>query len=63
MLCKEMKSHADYIYTSAIEPSETIQLTTKIGVKAEIDKLDKLIDAFEQVQKKKSSDKKGDSND
>lgn len=29
MLGKEMKSHADYIYTGAIEPSETIQLTTK----------------------------------
>lgn len=62
-LCKEIKSHADYIYAGVIEPSETIQLTTKIGIKAEIDKLDDLIDAFEQVQKKKSSDKKGDSNE
>lgn len=51
-LCKEIKSHADYIYAGVIEPSETIQLTTKIGIKAEIDKLDSLIDAFEQVQKK-----------
>ena len=60
-LCKEIKSHADYIYTGVIEPSETIQLTTKIGIKAEIDKLDDLIDAFEHVQKKqpKLEGKKG----
>lgn len=59
MLCKEMKSHADYIYAGVIEPNETFQLTTKIGVKSEIDKLDSLIGVFERVQKKKSSDKKG----
>lgn len=53
-LCKEIKSHANYIYASVIEPSKTVQLTTKVSIKAEIDKLDSLIDAFEQVQKKKS---------
>ena len=57
-LGNEMKTHADYIYTVAIKSSKTVLLTTKICIKAEIDKLDSLIDAFEQVQKKKSSKKK-----
>jgi hypothetical protein len=56
VLGNEMKTHADYIYNAAIESSKTIQLTTKISIKSEIDKLDSLIDAFEQVQKKQSSD-------
>lgn len=51
-LGNEMKTHADYIYNAVIESSKTIQLTTKISIKSEIDKLDNLIDAFGQVQKK-----------
>ena len=57
-LGNEMKTHADYIYTVAIESSKTVLLTTKIRIKSEIDKLDRLIDAYEQVQKKQSSRKK-----
>ena len=57
-LGNEMKTYADCIYTVAIESSKTVLLTTKIRIKSEIDKLDRLIDAFEQVQKK-SSGKKG----
>ena len=53
-LCNEMKTYADYIYEAAIESSKTISLTTKIRIKSDIDKLDNLIDAFEQVQKRKS---------
>ena len=53
-LGNEMKTHADHIYTVAIESSKTVLLTTKIRIKSDIDKLDNLIDAFEQVQKKKS---------
>lgn len=53
-LGNEMKTHADYIYTVAIKSSKTVLLTTKIRIKSEIDKLDSLIDAFEQVQKKQS---------
>lgn len=59
-LGNEMKTHADYIYTVAIKSSKTVLLTTKIRIKSEIDKLDRLIiDAFEQVQKKQSGKKKG----
>lgn len=57
-LGNEMKTHADHIYTVAIESSDDVSLTTKIRIKSEIDKLDRLIDAFEQVQKKQSSRKK-----
>ncbi len=57
-LGNEMKTHVDYIYTVAIESSKTVLLTTKIRIKSEIDKLDRLIDAYEQVQKKQSSKKK-----
>lgn len=62
-LSNEMKTHADYIYTVAIESSKTVLLTTKIRIKSEIDKLDSLIDAFEQVQKKQSGKKKGTDNE
>lgn len=62
-LGNEMKTHADYIYTVAIESSKTVLLTTKIRIKSEIDKLDRLIDAFEQVQKKQSGKKKGADNE
>lgn len=48
-LGNEMKTHADYIYNVAIESSKTVLLTTKIRIKSEIDKLDRLIDAYEQV--------------
>ena len=48
-LGNEMKTYADYIYEAVIEDSKTISLTTKISVKSEIDKLDSLVDAFEQV--------------
>lgn len=57
-LGNEMKTYADYIYEAVIEGSKTISLTTKISVKSEIDKLDSLMDAFEEVQKKKSIEKK-----
>lgn len=57
-LGNEMKTHADYIYTVAIKSSKTVLLTTKIRIKSEIDKLDSLVDAFEQVQKKQSGKKK-----
>ena len=53
-LGNEMKTYVDYIYNAVIEPSKTVLLTTKIRIKSDIDKLDNLIDAFEQVQKKKS---------
>lgn len=59
-LGNEMKTHADYIYNAVIEDSKTTLLTTKISIKAEIDKLDSLMDAFEQVMKKHSDDKKKD---
>ena len=62
-LGNEMKTHADYIYTVAIESSKTVLLTTKIRIKSEIDKLDSIIDAFEQAQKKQSSNKKGERNE
>jgi fructoselysine-6-P-deglycase FrlB-like protein len=62
-LGNEMKTHVDYIYTVAIKSSETVLLTTKIRIKSEIDKLDSLIDAYEQVQKKQSSKKKGANNE
>lgn len=62
-LGNEMKTHADYIYTVAIKSSKTVLLTTKIRIKAEIDKLDSLIDAYEQIQKKQSSKKKGADNE
>jgi hypothetical protein len=58
-LGNEMKTYADYIYNAAIESNDDVSLTTKIRIKSEIDKLDSLIDAFEQVQKKQSSNKKG----
>ena len=58
-LGNEMKTHAGHIYTVAIESSKTVLLTTKIRIKSEIDKLDSLIDAFEQVTKKQSNNKKG----
>ena len=61
-LGNEMKTHADYIYTVAIKSSKTVLLTTKIRIKSEIDKLDSLMDAYEQVQKK-SSGKKGADNE
>lgn len=53
------------IYTVAIKSSKTVLLTTKIRIKSEIDKLDSLIDAFEQVQKKQSKnvDKADDNQD
>lgn len=57
-LGNEMKTHANCIYEAVIESSKTISLTTKISVKAEIDKLDNLIDAFEQVMKRRSDNKK-----
>lgn len=57
-LGNEMKIHADYIYTVAIKSGKTVLPTTKIRIKSEIDKLDSLIDAYEQVQKKQSSKKK-----
>lgn len=53
-LGNEMKTYADYIYEAVIESSKTVSLTAKIRIKSDIDKLDNLIDAFEQVQKKKS---------
>jgi hypothetical protein len=53
-LGNEMKTYADYIYTVAIKSSKTVQLTAKINIKSDIDKLDNLIDAFEQVQKRQS---------
>lgn len=62
-LGNEMKTHADYIYTVAIESSKTVLLTTKIRIKSEIDKLDRLIDAYEQVQKKQPGNKKGADNE
>lgn len=62
-LGNEMKTHADYIYNAVIESSKTISLTTKIRIKSDIDKLDNLIDALEQVQKKQSSKKKGEKNE
>ena len=62
-LGNEMKTHADYIYTVAIESSKTVLLTTKIRIKSEIDKLDRLIDAYEQVQKKQPSNKEGADNE
>lgn len=62
-LSNEIKTHAGYIYTVAIKSSDDVSLTTKISIKSEIDRLDALVDAFEQVQKKKSSNKKGDSNE
>ena len=58
-LGNEMKTHADYIYTVAIKSSKTVLLTTKIRIKSEIDKLDRLIDAYEQAIKKQSNNKKG----
>ena len=57
-LGNEMKTHADYIYTVAIESSDDVSLTTKISIKSEIDRLDRLIDAFEQVQKKQSKEER-----
>lgn len=48
----EIKVHAGHIYTVAIEGSDDVSLTTKISIKSEIDRLDALVDAFEQVQKK-----------
>lgn len=57
-LANEMKVHADYIHDVAIEPSKTISLTTKVSVKSEIDKLGALLEAYEQLQKKQSGDKK-----
>ena len=62
-LGNEMKTHADYIYNAAIEPIKTISLTTKIRIKSEIDKLDRLIDAYEQVREKQSGKKKGADNE
>ena len=62
-LGNEMKTYADYIYNAVIESSKTISLTTKIRIKSDIDKLDNLIDAFEQAQKKQSSKKKGADNE
>ena len=58
-LGNEMKVHAGHIYTVAIEFSDDVSLTTKINIKSEIDKLDRLIDAYEQVQKKQLERKKG----
>ena len=58
-LGNEMNTYADYIYNAVIESSKTIQLTTKIRIKSEIDKLDNLIDAYEQAIKKQSNNKKG----
>ena len=62
-LGNEMKTHVDYIYTVAIESSKTVLLTTKIRINSEIDKLDRLIDAYEQVQKKQPGKKKGADNE
>lgn len=62
-LGNEMKVHAGHIYNVAIEYSDDVSLTTKISIKSEIDRLDALVDAFEQVQKKKSSKKKGADNE
>lgn len=58
-LGNEMKTHAGHIYTVAIKSSDDVSLTTKISVKSEIDKLDNLIDAYEQIMKKQSNNKKG----
>nr|DAV53598.1 MAG TPA: hypothetical protein [Caudoviricetes sp.] len=58
-LGNEMNTYADYIYEAVIEPSKTASLTAKIRIKSEIDKLDSLIDAFEQAIKKQSNNKKG----
>jgi hypothetical protein len=58
-LGNEMKTHAGNIYTVAIESSDDVSLTTKIRIKSDIDKLDNLIDAFKQVIKKQSNNKKG----
>ena len=62
-LGNEMKTHVDYIYNAVIESNKTVLLTTKIRIKSEIDKLDRLIDAYEQVQKKQSSNKEGADNE
>jgi hypothetical protein len=58
-LGNEMKTHAGHIYTVAIESSDDVSLTTKIRIKSNIDKLDNLIDAYEQAIKKQSNNKKG----
>lgn len=58
-LGNEMKVHAGHIYTVAIESSDDVSLTTKISIKAKIDKLNNLIDAYEQVMNKQSNNKKG----
>lgn len=58
-LGNEMKVHAGHIYTVAIESSDDVSLTTKISIKAKIDKLNNPIDAYEQVMNKQSNNKKG----
>ena len=54
LMSNETKTHTGYIYTVAIESSDDVSLTTKIRIKYGIDRLGALIDALEQVQKKKS---------
>ena len=55
----QVKTHAGHIYTVAIELSDDVSPTTKISIKAKIDKLNNLIDAYEQVMNKQSNNKKG----